>query len=45
MGVERLLSFASGDGAFVVGFVLQADVDRVLETVDEVALASGREVR
>ena len=41
MGVERLLSFASGDGAFVVGLVWQADVDGVLEAVEEVLLASA----
>ena len=41
MGVERLLSLASGDGALVVGLVLQADVDGVVEAVDEVLLASG----
>ena len=41
MGVKRLLSFATGDGAFVVGFVLQADVDGVLEAVEEVLLASA----
>ena len=41
VGVERLLSLASGDGALVVGLVLQADVDGVVEAVDEVLLASG----